>query len=793
MKRTCLTISITCMLCVFAQGLQSQTLRMVADINAANISTELVVTGRTVFNGKIHFVGNDGSRKTLYTLDGGGASMLLPQLDAMSAMHNGGSYLVFWADDGSHAGDEPWASDGTISGTSLLDNLNTLDPSMNASQLEGGYVAINGQSYFGAFESFRMKKNGSVWDFGLYRTDGTSSGTVEIYDDLDVQKMIELNGNLIIDALDMLNTGGYGRELFIHNGSSTVPIGTMTPGQWGMEDDNPYTQWYNRHVYAVHEPVVAANCAFFNSRSQYDGNELWCTDGSAIRMVTGVGNGAHSTYPVFMTPMDGVLYFVGLDTNNDSELWSFPLSDPMNTGTASVAVNINVTGSSEPCWLTVYDGDLYFTAYTEATGRELFRWDGSAVQLVADIASGAASSNPHYAPDISSALVGTRDYGTSERLCFTIFNGKLYFAADDGVHGYELWRYDAATALAELVSDVNSGAGGSDPHRLTVHNGKLYFTAYTPQFGRAWYEYDPGGSSVNQPPVAVANASPASGTAPLAVSFDGSGSSDPDGTIASYAWDFGDGSGASTQMNPSYTFSSPGTYSAQLTVTDNDNATATDNVTITVTSVPSGFMYVAAQTVTRVSLPGNKIAAEDVVLIKDDTGLPVSGALVTSVFAGPTSGSLSGTTDANGEVTLTSAWDRNPSGTWCFTVTDVQAAGKTYNAGANVVTTQCEGTPKKRLLSPTLCHLHQNYPNPFGSAVGQTDQTIIPYRLTEEMHVVLRVYNSLGQLQQTIFDGYQRAGVHTAVFQAEDLPSGTYWCLLTGAAEMQCIRMVLQK
>ena len=67
----------------------------------------------------------------------------------------------------------------------------------------------------------------------------------------------------------------------------------------------------------------------------------------------------------------------------------------------------------------------------------------------------------------------------------------------------------------------------------------------------------------NQPPVASFTASPNG----LTVSFNGSGSSDPDGSIASYSWSFGDnttGSGAST----SKTYSAAGTYTVTLTVTD---------------------------------------------------------------------------------------------------------------------------------------------------------------------------------------------------------------------------------
>lgn len=71
----------------------------------------------------------------------------------------------------------------------------------------------------------------------------------------------------------------------------------------------------------------------------------------------------------------------------------------------------------------------------------------------------------------------------------------------------------------------------------------------------------------------------------LTASFDGTGSGDSDGTIASYAWTFGDGASA-VGATTSRTYGAAGTYSVRLTVTDDDGATAT--VTTSVTVAPAG-------------------------------------------------------------------------------------------------------------------------------------------------------------------------------------------------------------
>ncbi len=97
----------------------------------------------------------------------------------------------------------------------------------------------------------------------------------------------------------------------------------------------------------------------------------------------------------------------------------------------------------------------------------------------------------------------------------------------------------------------------------------------------------------SSPLTASASASPTSGTAPLAVSFTGSASG---GTSPySYSWAFGDGS-TSTAQNPSHTYSSAGTYTATLTVTDSAGHTATSSVTITVTS--GGTASCSGETIT---------------------------------------------------------------------------------------------------------------------------------------------------------------------------------------------------
>lgn len=101
------------------------------------------------------------------------------------------------------------------------------------------------------------------------------------------------------------------------------------------------------------------------------------------------------------------------------------------------------------------------------------------------------------------------------------------------------------------------------------------------------------GSPTNAPPFARIAATPETGAAPLTVQFDASASSDADGTIVSYLWDFGDGASAST-VAPTHDYTQPGRYRARLTVTDDGGAVATITriVDVALVVAPSADTYV---------------------------------------------------------------------------------------------------------------------------------------------------------------------------------------------------------
>ncbi len=94
---------------------------------------------------------------------------------------------------------------------------------------------------------------------------------------------------------------------------------------------------------------------------------------------------------------------------------------------------------------------------------------------------------------------------------------------------------------------------------------------------------------------------------------------------------------------------------------------------------------------------------------------------------------------------------------------------------------------EKNGILPDKITLHQNYPNPFNP------QTNITYSLPESQRVLLKVYDILGHEIVRLVDEVKPAGIHQVRFQAENLPSGVYFCLLEAGSFKQTQKLLLLK
>ena len=202
-------------------------------------------------------------------------------------------------------------------------------------------------------------------------------------------------------------------------------------------------------------------------------------------------------------------------------------------------------------------------------------------------------------------------------------------------------------------------------------------------------------------PVTVANVvpvaltlgtTPTSGTAPLTVSFVGSNSYDPDGVIASYLWNFGDGT-SSTLSNVSHTYSAVGNYNASLTVTDNSGAQATGTITIVAAAVPpvtvSKYLKVSSMVTSWVRSTSTTGYASCKIRVLDQSGNAVRSATVNVTVSGLVSGTATATTDSSGYVTINSSRiSSSLKGTITFAVTNLSLTGYIYDSTNNTLTSK---------------------------------------------------------------------------------------------------------
>lgn len=185
-------------------------------------------------------------------------------------------------------------------------------------------------------------------------------------------------------------------------------------------------------------------------------------------------------------------------------------------------------------------------------------------------------------------------------------------------------------------------------------------------------------AAANQAPVAIISTNQNAGTAPVAIAFSGASSYDPDGSVASYLWNFGDGT-TSTAVTPAKTYSTPGNYTVTLRVTDNLGATATATSVVAIAADPNAAVDVRQYALTTsTSSSGTKAAAT--ISIRDRLDRPVADVTVTVQWSGLVTGKVSGKTNIDGQVVIASVRTKK-AGTITGTITAVAStSGKYYDS-----------------------------------------------------------------------------------------------------------------
>jgi trimeric autotransporter adhesin len=349
-----------------------------------------------------------------------GASSIIPLAE----------HVIFTAYDGIH-GEEIYTSDGSGKGTFLLKDINPEPWESSATQL---LVRRKNHVYFIASRpdpSDRFRNISSI-----YRTNGTTARTEKIADLETYTTQFGVSDNGIIYY------GGYHGL----SGSNRVyrTDGTVE-GTFMLTDK----------LYSNSNMAVAGNQLYFAAGSTTSGYELWTSDGTkaGTRMIKDIYAGAAGSFPYNLFVFKNEVYFGASDGRVPNA--SFWKTDGTEMGTVKLST---VTPPTYSYSAAISNGLLYFTASDNNTslvyGNELWKTDGTpqGTRIVKNInpTSNASPSN------------------------LTDVDGKLFFVANDGEHGFELWITDGTEQGTRLVKDISSGIY-SNLTALTSAAGRLFF------------------------------------------------------------------------------------------------------------------------------------------------------------------------------------------------------------------------------------------------------------------------------------------------------------------------------
>ena len=364
----------------------------------------------------------------------------------------------------------------------------------------------------------------------------------------DPQYLIALKDTLLFSA----NDWSHGGELWAADANGPRLVVDATPGFWGtgarsltagkelafffrpgVGIDGSYSYLWVTDGTAIgthlvtdtvvtqywQQLVVVDDVAYFVGYAPYSGDELWRSDGTArgTRMVKDIAPGAPRSLPRDLVVVGNLVYFTADDgAGTGRELWR---SDGSGSGTWRVR-DIRPGPESSLNWgLTTSCDRLFFVADDGVAGRELWVSDGTdeGTSMVADLEPGPGGIQlyhpvahqcgvafvldlPTYRPGavvLRRHRVGNcvgQGHQSRARRCRDLrprqMGEKLYFGANDGGSGIELWSSDTTTAGTTMVLDIVAGPEGSGPGELATIGDEIWFAASTGAAGRELWRSD---------------------------------------------------------------------------------------------------------------------------------------------------------------------------------------------------------------------------------------------------------------------------------------------------------------
>jgi ELWxxDGT repeat protein len=321
-----------------------------------------------------------------------------------------GGKLVFGANMNDGHGSELYTSDGTVAGTTLLKDINP----GSGDSTSRFFMQFGDKAVFVIF-------NSTASHYELWITDGTSVGTTKITDlgMIGVGSSAVLNGRLYFEGAPL---SGGALTVWSTDGVSAHQVSAITPNESGL---TTFGDW-------VYFNGDSTNSAISNRSSGVSGWELLRTNGTVTEIAADINptsNNSSWSKPTNLAVFNNALYFSAEDGVHGAELMKF------DGTTASLVKDVYAgAGASSPWNLTAFNGKLYYSAVDSTNSRELYSSDGTeaGTGLLAEIYPGDVTCAPRdwsCYPHSNSGDPGL----------FTAFDGKLIFAATNGVVGGELF------------------------------------------------------------------------------------------------------------------------------------------------------------------------------------------------------------------------------------------------------------------------------------------------------------------------------------------------------------------
>lgn len=411
-----------------------------------------------------------------------------------------GEFAYFAADDGIH-GNELWRTNGSGEGTQMVADLN---PNLSQETPTGSapyeLTNVGGKLYFTVFENGRANIFENAVLYVISQADaapGRVGGNFHLMENASggPSELTAVGNKLFFQAVQTdapedfplltlwVTQDGVARELDLKDDSSSE-FEIVVPRDLAAVGDLLY---FAANTIRKDDPDTSED------EREVLGSWLWRSDGTLAGTQPvkdfGLPPGTSAEHTERnrireITPADhGKFYFVVRTRDGFWEVWH---SDGTEAGTRLTTGGLRV-GNFKPGDLTVIGDTLYFIHSDNVHGHELWRSvDGGPVQMVHDLIEGSGSA---FRPPGDQNAAGVAERRPPERQLVAM-DGKLFMTAKlDEQIGTELYEYDPSTDEFTLVKDINTAAGeSSEPLWLTPVDGRLFFSADDGEHGtELWY------------------------------------------------------------------------------------------------------------------------------------------------------------------------------------------------------------------------------------------------------------------------------------------------------------------